>query len=60
MRPFEKLPTIRAKLGSVIVFAVGLTVALVYFLLGFALRNSFRDADLVELLRLAQTQSRSD
>jgi signal transduction histidine kinase len=60
MRPFEKLPTIRAKLGSVIVFAVGLTVALVYFLLGFALRNSFRDADLVELLRLAQTQSRRD
>jgi signal transduction histidine kinase len=60
MRPFEKLPTIRAKLGSVIVFAVGLTVALVYFLLGFALRNSFRDADLVELLQLAQEQSRSD
>ena len=57
MRPFEKLPTIRSKLGSVIVFAVGLTVVLVYFLLGFALRNSFRDADLVELLRIAQEQS---
>jgi signal transduction histidine kinase len=57
MRPFEKLPTIRAKLGSVIVFAVGLTVALVYFLLGFALRNSFRDADLVELLRIAQERT---
>jgi signal transduction histidine kinase len=57
MRPFEKLPTIRSKLGSVIVFAVGLTVALVYFLLGFALRNSFRDADLVELLRIAQERS---
>jgi signal transduction histidine kinase len=57
MRPFEKLPTIRSKLGSVIVFAVGLTVVLVYFLLGFALRNSFRDADLVELLRVAQERS---
>jgi signal transduction histidine kinase len=57
VRPFEKLPTIRAKLGSVIVFAVCLTVALVYFLLGFALRNSFRDADLVGLLRIAQARS---
>ncbi len=57
MRPLEKLPTIRAKLGSVIVFAVGLTVALVYFLLALALRNSFRDADLVELLRVAQAKS---
>jgi signal transduction histidine kinase len=57
MRPLEKLPTIRAKLGSVIVFAVGLTVVLVYFLLALALRNSFRDADLVALLRIAQEQS---
>jgi signal transduction histidine kinase len=57
MRPLEKLPTIRAKLGSVIVFAVGLTVVLVYFLLALALRNSFRDADLVALLRISQAQS---
>jgi signal transduction histidine kinase len=56
-RPFEKLPTIRAKLGSTIVFAVGMTVILVYFILAFALRNSFRDADLVDLLRLAQSHS---
>lgn len=56
-RPFERLPTIRAKLGSTIVFAVGMTVILVYFILAFALRNSFRDADLVELLRLAQSHS---
>jgi signal transduction histidine kinase len=55
--PLQKLPTIRAKLGSVIVFAIGLTVALVYFLLALALRNSFRDADLVELLRIAQARS---
>ncbi|HSJ50632.1 MAG TPA: ATP-binding protein [Actinomycetota bacterium] len=57
MRPFAKLPTIRAKLGSVIVFAVGLTVLLVYFLLSLALASSFRDADLVELLRIAQSRS---
>jgi signal transduction histidine kinase len=57
MRPLEKLPTIRAKLGSVIVFAVGFTVALVYFLLALGLRNSFRDADLVELLQIAQAKS---
>jgi signal transduction histidine kinase len=55
--PLQKLPTIRAKLGSVIVFAIGLTIALVYVLLALALRNSFRDADLVELLRIAQARS---
>ncbi len=53
MRPLEKLPTIRAKLGSTIVFAVGMTIALVYFFLGFALRNESRNADLVELVRAA-------
>jgi signal transduction histidine kinase len=57
MRPLEKLPTIRSKLGFVIVFAVGLTVVLVYVLLALALRNSFRDADLVDLLRIAQAES---
>jgi signal transduction histidine kinase len=55
--PLQKLPTIRAKLGSVIVFAIVVTVALVYFLLALALRNSFRDADLVDLLRIAQAKS---
>lgn len=53
MRPLDRLPTIRAKLGSTIVFAVGMTIVLVYFLLGFALRNSSRGADLIELLRVA-------
>lgn len=57
MHPLAKLPTIRVKLGSVIVLAVGLTVVLVYFLLALALRNSFRDADLVDLLRIAQSKS---
>jgi signal transduction histidine kinase len=31
----HRLPTIRAKLGSVIVFAVGLTILLAYLILGF-------------------------
>ena len=40
----QRLPTIRAKLGSVIVFAVGMTILLVYLLLGivfhvFAIRE---------------------
>ncbi len=53
MRPLERLPTIRAKLGSTIVFAVGMTVVLVYFFLGFALRNAVRSADLGELVQIA-------
>ena len=57
IRPLEKLPTIRGKLGSVIVLAVAMTIAGIYVLLGLALRNSFRDADLVELLRIAQARS---
>jgi signal transduction histidine kinase len=54
MRPLDKLPTIRAKLGSTIVFAVAATIVLVYFLLGFALRNAFRQADLGRLARVAE------
>lgn len=44
MRLLQRLPTIRSKLGSVIVFAVGLTILLVYLILGvgfhvFAIRE---------------------
>ncbi|HZP91122.1 MAG TPA: hypothetical protein VFC04_09035, partial [Actinomycetota bacterium] len=53
MRPLERLPTIRAKLGSTIVFAVGLTLALVFVFLGFALRSAFREAELGRLARIA-------
>jgi len=35
MSLLHRLPTIRAKLGSVIVFAVGLTILLAYLILGF-------------------------
>jgi signal transduction histidine kinase len=34
MRPLDRFPSIRAKLGSVIVFAVGVTVLFVYVVLG--------------------------
>jgi signal transduction histidine kinase len=38
IHPLEGLPTIRAKLGSTIIFAVGVTLVLVYVILGFAFR----------------------
>ncbi len=53
-RPFERLPTIRAKLGSTIVFAVGMTVLLSFLLLGYALRESPRDSEVLELLATAR------
>ena len=34
MTLLQRLPTIRSKLGSVIVFAVGMTLLLVYLILG--------------------------
>jgi signal transduction histidine kinase len=43
MRPLERLPSIRAKLGSVIVFAVAVTILIMYIAVGFALRQSERD-----------------
>jgi signal transduction histidine kinase len=55
MRPLEKLPTIRSKLGSVIVVAVALTLLISYLIIGFALRNSPRDTEAVRLLALART-----
>ncbi len=54
MRPLEKLPTIRAKLGSVIVLAVAVTLLISYLLIGFALRNSPKDTEAVRLLALAR------
>ncbi len=53
-RPFEHLPTIRAKLGSTIIFAVGLTVVLIFLILGYALRGSSQDTDRLALLRVAR------
>jgi signal transduction histidine kinase len=53
-RPLERLPTIRGKLGSTIVFAVGMTVVLVFLMLGYALRGSARDSDRLQLLTTAR------
>jgi signal transduction histidine kinase len=53
MRPLEKLPTIRAKLGSVIVLAVVMTLLISYLVIGFALRNSPRDSEAIKALRTA-------
>src|SRR5512132_3544613 len=53
MRPLEKLPSIRAKLGSVIVLAVGMTLLISYGAIGFALRNSPKDSEAIKPLRLA-------
>jgi signal transduction histidine kinase len=60
MRPLNRLPTIRGKLGIVIIFAVGMTVLLVYLLLGYALRNSSRDTERLELFRTARLAATSD
>lgn len=54
MRPLEKLPTIRGKLGSVIIIAVGATVALIFLMLGYALRETGRDTERLQLLRVAR------
>jgi len=53
-RPLERLPTIRAKLGSTIIFAVGMTVILIFLMLGYALRKSSQDTDRLMLLRVAR------
>jgi signal transduction histidine kinase len=55
MRPLEKLPTIRAKLGSVIVFAVAMTLLLVFLMLGYALRESSQDTRRLHLVWVART-----
>jgi signal transduction histidine kinase len=53
-RPLERLPTIRAKLGSTIIFAVGMTVILIFLILGYALRKTSQDTDRLTLLRIAR------
>ncbi len=57
MRPLEKLPTIRAKLGSTIVFAVGVTVVLVFLMLGYVLRESNLDSERLRLVWAARTEA---
>jgi signal transduction histidine kinase len=49
-RPLDRLTSIRVKLGSVIVFAVAVTILTMYVVVGFALRQSKRDSQFVQLL----------
>ncbi len=56
-RPLEKLPTIRGKLGFTIVFAVGMTVILIFLILGYGLRGSSQDTRRLTLLRIAREQA---
>ncbi len=55
MRPLERFGSIRAKLGSVIVLAVALTLLVSYLVIGFALRNSPKDSEAIDALALART-----
>ena len=53
-RPLDRLTSIRAKLGSTVVIAVGLALAISSVLIAFALRNSPKDSEAVEALTLAR------
>jgi signal transduction histidine kinase len=55
MRPLERFLSIRAKLGSVIVLAVALTLLVSYLVIGFALRNSPKDSEAIDALALARS-----
>ena len=50
MRPLDRLSSIRAKLGTVIVFAVAMTILTMCVTLGFALRKFDRDRQFREVL----------
>jgi signal transduction histidine kinase len=52
-RPLDGVTSIRAKLGSTIVFAIAVTILLMYVLFGYALRNSARDSETLGLLPIA-------
>jgi signal transduction histidine kinase len=56
-RPLERLPTIRAKLGSTIIFAVGMTVLLIFLILGYGLRGSSQDTERLTLVRVARNEA---
>ena len=55
MRPLDRLPSIRAKLGAVIVFAVAVAILIMYLAVGFALRKSDRDREFRQALDQANT-----
>jgi signal transduction histidine kinase len=54
-RPLDRLPSIRAKLGSVIVFAVAVTILIMYLTVGFALRKKEQGQQFLILQEQTQT-----
>ena len=50
LRPLHQVSSIRVKLGSVVVFAVAVTILIMYVAVGFALRTSERDREFRESL----------
>ena len=54
-RPLDRLTSIRAKLGSTVVIAVALALAISSLLIGFALRNSPKDTEAIDALALARS-----
>ena len=60
MRVLQRLPSIRAKLGSTIVLAVGVTVLVIYVLFAYALRNSQAEADFLRLMVVANRAASAD
>jgi signal transduction histidine kinase len=54
VRPLARLTSIRAKLGSTIVFAVAMTLILVFFFLAYALRDTPRDSELIKMYATAR------
>lgn len=55
MRPLNQLPSIRAKLGSVIVFAVAVTILIMYITIAFALRETEQRQQFLQLQAQVQT-----
>ena len=57
LRPLDRLPSIRAKLGAVIVFAVGVTILLMYVAIGLTFRTQDRQSQIEELTNEANTMA---
>jgi signal transduction histidine kinase len=55
LRPLDRLPTIRWKLGAVIVFAVAVTIAIMYVSVGLALHSEDRFRQQAQLRQQART-----
>ncbi len=55
LRPLDRLPTIRWKLGAVIVFAVAVTIAIMYVSVGLALHSEYAFLQQAQLREQAHT-----